>query len=118
MLSNVGFDWDTSFEIINKIYEEMIKSEPTMNLRFRGLMEQYLKAQDYHHAFIYGEKLFSLNPRIEKLYETLIQIIAKTKNWNQIILLSDKAFSNKLINKNIINIVDQTVDFRVHLRGE
>ena len=85
---------------LNKIYEEMIKSEPTMNLGFRGLMEQYLKAQDYHHAFIYGEKLFNNNPYIEKIYDTLVNIIAKTNNWQQLILLSDKAYSKKIIDKN------------------
>ena len=66
-------------------------------------MEQNLRNQDYHHAFLYGEKLFSINPNIEKLYDTLIFIAAKTKNWNQIILLSDKAFSNKIISKNDLN---------------
>ena len=45
----------------------------------------------------------NINPNIEKLYDTLIFIAAKTKNWNQIILLSDKAFSNKLISKNDLN---------------
>ena len=42
-------------------------------------MEQNLKNHDYHHAFLYGEKLFSLNPNIEKLYKTLIFIAAKQK---------------------------------------
>ena len=57
----------------------MIKKKNTQTLGYRGLMEQNLKNQDFHHAFIYGEKLFSLNPQIEKLYETLVQIISKTK---------------------------------------
>ena len=81
----------------------MIKSKKTETLGYRGLMEQNLRNQDYHHAFLYGEKLFSINPNIEKLYDTLIFIAAKTKNWNQIILLSDKAFSNKIISKNDLN---------------
>ena len=88
---------------LNNIYEDMIKSKKTETLGYRGLMEQNLKNQDYHHAFLYGEKLFSLNPNIEKLYETLIYIAAKTKNWNQLILLSDKAFSNKIIDKSVVN---------------
>ncbi len=88
---------------LNDVYEDMIKSKKTATLGYRGLMEQYLKNHDYHHAFLYGEKLFSLNPNIEKLYETLIFIAAKTKNWNQLISLSDKAFSNKIINKNGLN---------------
>ena len=88
---------------LNNVYEDMIKSKKTETLGYRGLMEQNLKNHDYHHAFLYGEKLFSLNPNIEKLYETLIFIAAKTKNWNQLISLSDKAFSNKIIDKNNLN---------------
>ncbi len=88
---------------LNNIYEEMIKSKKTETLGYRGLMEQNLNNQDYHHAFLYGEKLFSLNANIEKLYETLIFIAAKTKNWNQIIAITDKAFSNKIITKSELN---------------
>ena len=62
---------------LNNIYDLMIKNNQTKTLGYRGLMEQSLNQQDYHHAFIYGEKLFSLNPKIDKLYETLINIIAK-----------------------------------------
>ncbi len=94
---------EKKFPELNNVYEDMIKSKKTETLGYRGLMEQNLRNQDYHHAFLYGEKLFSINPNIEKLYETLIFITAKTKNWNQIILLSDKAFRNKLISKNDLN---------------
>ena len=94
---------EKKFPELNNIYEDMIKSKKTETLGYRGLMEQNLRNQDYHHAFLYGEKLFSINPNIEKLYDTLIFIAAKTKNWNQIILLSDKAFSNKIISKNDLN---------------
>ena len=41
---------------LNLVYEEMCKNEKTQNLGYRGLMEQYLRSEDYHHAFIYGEK--------------------------------------------------------------
>ena len=94
---------EKKFPELNNIYEDMIKSKKTETLGYRGLMEQNLRNQDYHHAFLYGEKLFSINPNIEKLYDSLIFIAAKTKNWNQIILLSDKAFSNKIISKNDLN---------------
>jgi uncharacterized membrane-anchored protein len=94
---------EKKFPELNNIYEDMIKSKKTETLGYRGLMEQNLRNQDYHHAFLYGEKLFSINPNIEKLYDTLIFIAAKTKNWNQIVLLSDKAFSNKIISKNDLN---------------
>ncbi len=86
---------EKKFPELNNVYEDMIKSKKTETLGYRGLMEQNLRNQDYHHAFLYGEKLFSINPNIEKLYDTLISIAAKTKNWNQIVLLSDKAFQIK-----------------------
>ena len=88
---------------LSKVYETMLTSKKTETLGLRGLMEQNLNDQDYHHAFLYGEKLFNLNPSIEKLYETLTYIAAKTKNWNQLIKISDKAFSKKIINKEILN---------------
>ena len=94
---------EKKFPELNNIYEDMIKSKKTETLGYRGLMEQNLRNQDYHHAFLYGEKLFSINPNIEKLYDTLIFIAAKTKNWNQIVLLSDKAFAHKIISKNDLN---------------
>ena len=90
---------EKKFPELNNVYEEMIKSKKTAALGYRGLMEQNLRNHDYHHSFLYGEKLFSMNPNIEKLYDTLLFIAAKTKNWNQIILLSEKAFSNKIISK-------------------
>ncbi len=94
---------EKKFPELNNVYEDMIKSKKTETLGYRGLMEQNLKNHDYHHAFLYGEKLFSLNPKIEKLYKTLIFISAKTKNWNQLISLSDKAFSHRIIDKNDLN---------------
>ena len=55
----------------------MIKNDKTKLLGLRGLMEQNLKAQDFHHALIYGENLFKISPYIEKIYETLVYIIGK-----------------------------------------
>jgi len=94
---------EKKFDQLNLIYEEMIKRKNTESLGYRGLMEHNLNQQDFHHAFIYGEKLFFLNPKIEKLYDTLIYIIAKTKNWNQLLLITEKAFSHKIIEKDIAN---------------
>ena len=84
---------------LSGVYDLMLKNNTTKTLGYRGLMEQSLKQQDYHHAFIYGEKLFILNPKIEKLYDTIISIIAKTRNWNQLTVITDKAYKNKVINK-------------------
>ena len=101
---------EKKYDQLSKVYEEMIKKKNTETLGYRGLMEQNLKNQDFHHAFIYGEKLFSLNPQIEKLYETLVQIISKTKNWNQLVVISDKAYSKRIINE-IITKENKSIAF-------
>ena len=92
---------DKKYDQLNTVYEKMIKNKYTETLGYRGLMEQNLNKQDYHHAFIYGEKILFLNPNIEKLYDTLIYVIAKTKNWNQLLLITEKAFSQKIIERKI-----------------
>ena len=92
---------EKKYEQLNNIYEEMTKDENTKNLGYRGMMERYLAAQDYHHAFIYGEKLFNRNPYIEKIYDTLVNIIAITNNWQQLLIITESAYSKKIINKKI-----------------
>jgi len=77
------------------------KNKHTENLGYRGMMEQYLRAQDYHHAFIYGEKLFNNNPYIEKIYDTLVNIVVKTNNWQQLLTITEKAYSKKIIDKKL-----------------
>ncbi len=94
---------EKKFPELTDTYQEMINSKNMVSLGYRGLMEQNLNNHDYHHAYIYGEKLFSIEPGIDKLYETLVYIIAKTKNWNQLVILSDKAYSKKIINKLTLN---------------
>tara|TARA_A100001011_G_scaffold400141_1_gene512661 strand:+ start:6862 stop:8160 length:1299 start_codon:yes stop_codon:yes gene_type:complete len=103
LLRSEVFKIENKFPDLIEVYEEMIKSKKTESLGYRGLMEINLKNQDYHHAFLYGEKLFYLNPYIDKLYETLVYIAAKTKNWNQVINISDKAFSKKIISRDTLN---------------
>ena len=88
---------------LNQVYETMLKSKKTEALGYRGLMENNLINEDYHHAFLYGEKLFNLNPKIEKLYDTLVYIAARTKNWTQLINISDKAYSKRIIQKDLFN---------------
>ena len=85
---------ENKFDQLNDVYDLMIKNNKTKTLGYRGLMEQSLKQQDYHHAFIYGEKLFLLNPKIEKLYQTLLNIIAKTRNWNKLTIITERAYLN------------------------
>lgn len=94
---------EKKFDQLQSVHQEMIKNKPTETLGYKGLMEQNLYNQDYHHAFIYGEKLFELNPYIEKLYPSLVNIIAKSKNWNQLILITKKAYSKKIINQKTFN---------------
>jgi len=102
LLKSEVYKIEKNYSELSDVYETMIKSKKTEALGYRGLMEQNLKNQDFHHAFLYGEKLFNINPSIEKLYETLTYIIAKTKNWNQLITISDKAYSKKIIDKSTV----------------
>ena len=53
----------------------MLKNPNTNLLGLRGLMEQNLRAEDYHHASIYGEKLFQLKPtKILSLFYFMTEI--------------------------------------------
>ena len=99
LLKSEIYKIEKKYDDLNLVYLEMIKDKSTENLAFRGMMEQYLRSQDYHHAFIYGEKLFNKNPFIEKIYDALVNIISKTKNWQQLISITDKAYSKKIIDK-------------------
>ena len=92
---------EKKFNELEKVYETMLKNENTKILGLKGLMTQNLYAQDYHHAFIYGEKLFNQNHQIDKLYDTLVSIISKTNNWQKLIQINEKAFKFKLINKEV-----------------
>jgi uncharacterized membrane-anchored protein len=104
LLKSEIYKVEKKYEKLNLIYEEMSHNSHTQNLGYRGLMEHYLRSQDYHHAFIYGEKLFNNNPNIEKIYETLVNIIGKTNHWQQLLNVSDRAYSNKIINKDLYSI--------------
>ena len=99
LLKSEIYKIEKKYDDLNIVYEEMLKNEDTQNLAYRGMMEQYLRAQDYHHAFVYGEKLFNKNPYIEKIYDALVSIIAKTSNWQQLLIITDRAYEKKIINK-------------------
>ena len=101
LLKSEIFKVEKKYDELSLVYEDMSKNKHTKNLGYRGMMEQYLRAQDYHHAFIYGERLFNNNPFIEKIYDTLVSIIAKTNNWQQLLIISDRAFSKKIIDKKV-----------------
>ena len=76
LLKSEALKVENKYEELHGVYESMLKNKNMNLLGLRGLMEHNLRSQDYHHAFIYGEKLFDINPRIDKLYETLINIIS------------------------------------------
>ena len=101
LLKSEIFKVEKKYDELSVVYENMSKNKHTENLGYRGMMEQYLRAQDYHHAFIYGERLFNNNPFIEKIYDILVSIIAKTNNWQQFLIISDRAFSKKIIDKKV-----------------
>ena len=103
LLKSEVYKIDRKTSELKQVYETMLKSKKTEALGYRGLMEYNLSNEDYHHAFLYGEKLFNLNPKIEKLYDTLVYIAAKTKNWSQLINISDKAYSKRIIPKDLFN---------------
>ena len=104
LLKSEIYKIDKRHSELNEIYEKMIGHESMKNLGFRGLMEQYLRSQDYHHAFIYAEKLFNSNPNVEKIYDTLVNILIKTNNWQQLLITTEKSLSKKIIEKNVSNI--------------
>ncbi len=101
LLKSEIFKVEKKYDELSLVYDDMSKNKHTKNLGYRGMMEQYLRVQDYHHAFIYGERLFNNNPFIEKIYDTLVSIIAKTNNWQQLLIISDRAFSKKIIDKKV-----------------
>ena len=103
LLDSEIFKIEKKYNELSLLHEEMIKNKKTETLGYKGLMEENINKEDYHHAFIYGEKLFQLNPFIDKLYLTLVSIIAKTRNWNQLIYLSKQAYNKKLIDLKIFN---------------
>ena len=94
---------EKKYHELSLLHEEMIKNQKTQTLGYKGLMEENINKEDYHHAFIYGEKLFQLNPFIDKLYLTLVSIIAKTRNWSQLIHVTKQAYNNKIIDIKIFN---------------
>ena len=113
LLKSEVYKIEKKYSELHNIYEQMIKNESTQNLGYRGLMEQYLLAQDYHHAFIYGEKLFNNNPQVDKIYETLVGILSKTNNWQQLINVSEKAISKRVADKSICEVNKSIAYFEI-----
>ena len=87
------------FDIAENHYNTMLLNPDTKILGLRGLLEQNLKKQDYHHALIYAEEIYNINPRLDWIYKTIIQIIVRTKNWHKLIEISKNAFNKRIISK-------------------
>ena len=87
------------FDIAENHYNTMLLNPDTKILGLRGLLEQNLKKQDYHHALIYAEEIYNINPRLDWIYKTIIQIIVRTKNWHKLIEISKNAFNKRIIHK-------------------
>ena len=103
LLNSEIFKIEKKYHELSILHEEMIKNKKTQTLGYKGLMEENINKEDYHHAFIYGEKLFQLNPHIDKLYSTLVSIISKTRNWSQLISISKDAYNKKIIESKLFN---------------
>ena len=103
LLNSEIFKIEKKYKELSLLHEEMIKNKNTEALGYKGLMEENINKEDYHHAFIYAEKLFQLNPFIDKLYQTLVSIISKTRNWNQLIYISKQAHSKNIIDLKTYN---------------
>ncbi|PPR46027.1 MAG: hypothetical protein CFH18_00481 [Alphaproteobacteria bacterium MarineAlpha5_Bin8] len=101
---------EKKYSELEKVYQDMLKNDDTKTLGLKGLMNQSLQEQDYHHAFIYGEKLFNENHQIDKLYETLITIISKTNNWQKLIEINEKSLKNKIIDRQTYSL-NQSIAF-------
>ncbi len=90
---------EKKFDQLNDVYEKMLKNPNTKTLGLRGLMEQNFRAEDYHHAFIYAEKLLFINPKIDKLYPSIVNIISKTNNWQKLIDITNYAYKQNIIER-------------------
>ena len=104
LLTSETLKIEKKFKELEKVYQDMLQNQNTMTLGLKGLMKQYLHEQDFHHAFIYGEKLFNENNQIDNIYETLINIISKTNNWQKLIEINEKALRSKIIDRQVYSV--------------
>ena len=88
-------------ELAEKYFNEMLKNQQTKIIGLRGLLEQNLRKQDYHHALVYAEDIYNINPKLEWIYKTIRTIIIKTKNWQKLIEIDKDAFNRNIITKKI-----------------
>ena len=87
------------FDLAEQHYNKMLLDSNTKTLGLKGLLEQNLKKQDYHHALIYAEEIYNINYKLYWIYRTIIQILIRTKNWQKLIEINKDAFGKKIISK-------------------
>ena len=87
------------FDLAEQHYNKMLLDSNTKTLGLRGLLEQNLKKQDYHHALIYAEEIYNINSKLDWIYRTIIQILIRTKNWQKFIEINKDAYGKKIISK-------------------
>ena len=87
------------FDLAEEQYNKMLLSPDTKIVGLRGLLEYNLKNQDYHHALIYAEQIYNINYKLDWIYETIINIITQTRNWQKLIDINNDALYKKIISK-------------------
>jgi len=109
---------EKNFKMAEDSYNKMLLNSDTKILGLKGLLEQNLKLQDYHHAMIYAEQIYRINPKLEWIYDTMIQIIIKTKNWYKMIDINNDAQNKKIISKDQKNKSNSIAMYEIGLIKE
>ncbi len=105
-------------DIAEKYYNQMLQLSDTKIIGFRGLLEQNLKKQDFHHALIYAEEIYKINYKLEWIFETIIQIIVKTQNWQKLIEINKDAYYKKIISKKEFQETNSSANYEIAIIKE
>ena len=91
---------EKKYAVAEEYYNKMLSSPDIKIIGLRGLLELNLRNQDYHHALVYAEQIYNINHKLDWIYQTIINILTKTRNWQKLININDDAFNKKIISKN------------------
>ncbi len=92
---------DKKFIVAEELYNKMLNNPDIKIIGLRGLLELNLRRHDYHHALVYAEQIYNINYKLDWIYQTIINILTKTKNWQKLIEINNDAFNKKIITKKI-----------------
>ena len=106
------------FALAEENYNKMLTNPDIKIIGLKGLLEQNLRTQDYHHALIYAEQIYQINSKLDWIYETILQIIIKTKNWQKLIEINNDAKSKKIISKFLQNKSNAVALYEISLIKE